>query len=239
MKNTVETLKVKLFADGADHKGMVAMAREPWIRGFTTNPTLMRKAGVKDYREFGKSILKEIRDKPVCFEVISDDFAEMERQARDLATWGPNVYVKIPVKNTQGEFAGELIHTLSRDGVKINATAVFSLKDVVRLTQALRGGAPSMISIFAGRIADAGLDPVPIVRAAVEIVSTSPSCEVVWASPREVLNVVQANDTGCHIITMTQDLLKKLSLIGTTMDAFCLDTVKMFYNDAQAAQFSL
>jgi transaldolase len=232
-------LRTKIFADGAELDGMLAMYREPYIKGFTTNPTLMRKAGVPDYREFARAVLAAIPDRPISFEVFSDDFAEMERQARDIATWGEQVYVKIPVTNTRRQSACDLIHRLSHAGVKVNVTAVMGLEQVRHVTEALKGGAPSNVSVFAGRIADTGRDPVPHMAEALEILTAAPCAELIWASPRELFNVIQAHDIGCHIITVTNDILKKLTLIGKDLDDYSLDTVKMFHDDAAVAGFRL
>ncbi len=232
-------LKVKIYADGADLKGMIDMASKPWIRGLTTNPTLMRKAGITDYEKFAKSVLKEITNIPISFEVFSDEFQEMERQALKIAEWGNNVYVKIPVTNTQQKFSGELIHRLSGCGVKVNVTAVMAPEDLGPVRKALEGGAPSNISVFAGRISDAGVDPMPIMREAVALVNQTPGCEIIWASPRELLNIVQADSIGCHIITVTNDILKKIETIGKDLKIFSLETVQMFFNDASSAGFTL
>jgi transaldolase len=230
-------LRTKIYADGADLDGMLSMYREPHIKGFTTNPTLMRKAGVTDYGAFARQVLRAIPDRPISFEVFSDDFREMEQQAREIATWGEHVYVKIPVTNTRREPAYELVHRLSQSGVKVNVTAVMTLEQVRSVADALSGGAASNVSVFAGRIADAGRDPVPHMRAALEILQATPRTELIWASPRELLNVFQANEIGCHIITVTNDILKKLSLVGKDLDEYSLETVKMFYDDARAAGF--
>jgi transaldolase len=235
----VTDLKVKLFADGADKAGMLEMYRKPFVKGFTTNPTLMRKAGITDYRGFAREILQAIPNRPISFEVFSDDFDEMERQAREIATWGANVYVKIPVTNTKRQPAYELVRRLSQDGVRFNVTAILTLDQVKAVAEALKGGAPSCVSVFAGRIADTGVDPVPVMAEAVRILKNVPSAELIWASPRELLNVFQADAVGCHIITATNDILKKLDLIGRDLADYSLDTVKMFYNDAQQAGFSL
>lgn len=232
-------LKVKLFADGADKSGMIEMYRKPFVKGFTTNPTLMRKAGVSDYRSFAREILQAIPDRPISFEVFSDDFQEMERQAREIATWGPNVYVKIPVTNTKREPSYDLVHRLAHEGVKLNVTAILTLDQVRAVAEALKTGAPSCVSVFAGRIADTGVDPLPIMAECVEILEHVPTAELIWASPRELLNVFQADSIGCHIITATNDILKKLDLIGRDLADYSLDTVKMFYNDAQQAGFTL
>jgi len=235
----VNDLKVKLFADGADKAGMLEMYRKPFVKGFTTNPTLMRKAGVSDYRGFAREILDAIPDRPISFEVFSDEFDEMERQAREIATWGSNVYVKIPVTNTRREPAYDLVHALSHEGVKVNVTAMMTLTQVHAVAGAVRGGAPSCVSVFAGRIADTGVDPVPIIAESVRILADVPGAELIWASPRELLNVFQAESVGCHIITATNDILKKLDLIGRDLADYSLDTVKMFFNDAKQAGFAL
>jgi transaldolase len=232
-------LRVKLFADGADLAGMLEIARHDYIKGFTTNPSLMRKAGVGDYEQFAIAVLRHIRDRPISFEVFSDELEEMTRQARRIATWGDNVYVKIPVTNTRGESTAAIVRTLAHAGVKVNVTAVFTLEQVDVVGAALRGGAPSIVSIFAGRIADAGHDPVPLLRAAREILAATPTAELLWASPRELLNIVQANDVGCHIITATNDLLAKLHLLGKDLAEFSLDTVRMFHDDARRAGYRL
>lgn len=235
----LSSLSVKIFADGADLPSMQELYTKPYIKGFTTNPTLMRSAGVGDYREFAKRVLQTIPDRPISFEVFSDEFEDMARQAREIASWGENVYVKIPVTNTRGEPAYELVRDLTGAGVKVNVTAVFSLAQVRDVIDALDGGAPACVSVFAGRIADTGYDPVPLMSAAVEILRVAPNTELIWASPRELLNVFQADDIGCHIITVTPDILKKLSLIGKDLEDYSLDTVKMFYNDARQAGFAI
>jgi transaldolase len=225
-------LRIKLFADGADKAGMLEMHRNPLIKGFTTNPTLMRKAGVTDYRAFALDILTEIRDRPISFEVFSDEFMEMERQAREIARWGSNVYVKIPVTNTRQESSVELIRRLAGAGLKLNVTAILALDQVRDVTAALAGGPPAVVSVFAGRVADTGYDPVPLMAAAVEIARPYPNVELLWASPRELLNIFQADAVGCHIITATNDILKKLDGVGKDLHDFSLDTVKMFRDDA-------
>jgi transaldolase len=231
-------LRVKLYADGATVEEMLALRAQPFIRGFTTNPTLMRKAGVRDYRRFAQDVLVAIPDRPVSFEVISDDLGEMERQARAIATWGGCVFVKIPVTNTRGQPCYDLIHRLSYDGIRINVTAVLTLDQVEGAALALRGGASSNVSMFAGRIADTGRDPVPMVIEALQMLD-EPQIELIWASPRELLNVFQADAAGCHIITMTPDLLKKLDLVGKDLTEVSLDTVKMFRDDAVKAGLTL
>lgn len=238
MKN-IDELNVKLFADGADRAGMLEMYALKHIKGFTTNPTLMHKAGLTDYRGFAKSILELIPDRPISFEVFSDEFDEMERQAREITTWGPHVYVKIPVTNTRREPSYDLVRRLSLDGVKVNVTAILTMEQVKRTADSLAGGAPACVSVFAGRIADTGRDPVPMMRDAVRILEPLPSAELIWASPRELLNIFQADEIGCHIITVTNDILKKLSLVGKSLEDYSLDTVRMFFQDGRAAGFSL
>lgn len=232
-------LKVKIFADGADKATLTELARKPFIKGFTTNPTLMRKAGIADYQAFAREILALVRDRPISFEVFADEFFEMERQAHKLAGWGKNVYVKIPVTNTRREPALDLICRLARAQVQLNVTAMMTLNQVRDVCQALAGAAPSCVSVFAGRIADTGRDPVPLMQAAVEIVRMVPNVELIWASPRELLNIFQADAIGCHIITVTHDVLQKLSLVGKDLDDYSLDTVKMFYDDAVRSGFTL
>jgi transaldolase len=235
----IDTLSVKLFADGADLAGMLEMYRKPFIKGFTTNPTLMRKAGVSDYRAFARDVLRAIPDRPISFEVFSDDFDEMAAQAIEIASWGKNVTVKVPVTNTRGEFAGPLISRLSRDGVFLNITALMTPGQVRAVVDALDGAARAYVSVFAGRIADTGRDPMPLMDEAVRIVNTRPGTELIWASPRELLNVFQADQVGCHIITATTDILKKLDGVGKDLDQFSLETVEMFRRDAVAAGFTI
>lgn len=232
-------LRVKIFGDGAELEGMLALYREPFISGFTTNPTLMRQAGITDYRAFARTVLAAIPDRPISFEVFSDEFAEMEQQAREIATWGAQVYVKIPVTNTRRESAYDLIHRLAHSGVRVNVTAIMTMDQVRAVTGAVAGGAPSNISVFAGRIADTGHDPVPMMVEALTIMRAAPEAELIWASPRELLNIVQADEIGCHIITVTPDILKKLSLVGKDLADYSLDTVKMFFDDAQKAGYRL
>jgi transaldolase len=235
----IADLKIKLFADGADKTAMLDLYRNPSIRGFTTNPTLMRKAGITDYEAFARDILTEIRDRPISLEVFADEFDEMERQARLIASWGPNVYVKIPVTNTRREPALDLIHRLSHAGIRLNITALLTLDQVRQVAAALAGGAPSNVSVFAGRIADTGRDPVPLMAKAVELVSVHPGMELIWASPRELLNILQADSIGCHIITATPEVLSKMSLVGKDLDEYSLDTVKMFHTDARKSGFKV
>ena len=232
-------LKVKIFADGADKAGMLEMYRNPLIKGFTTNPTLMRKAGVTDYQAFALDILRAIPDRPISFEVLSDEFDEMERQAHKIAKWGDNVYVKIPVTNTRGESSARLIHTLAQAGLKLNVTALLALDQVRQVSAALLGSPSAFVSVFAGRVADSGRDPVALMAAAVELVSLYPNIELIWASPRELLNIFHADSIGCHIITVTNDILGKLHLIGKDLHEFSLDTVKMFRDDALKAGYVL
>ncbi len=232
-------LKVKIFADGADRAGMLEMYRRPYIKGFTTNPTLMSKAGVSDYEAFARDVIKAIPDRPISFEVFSDDFEEMERQALKIAKWGENVYVKIPVTNTKGESSLDLVARLAGAGVKVNVTAMMPLSQVKEMVKALADGPSAYMSVFAGRIADSGRDPVPIMTAAVETCSDYPNIELIWASPRELLNIFQADDIGCHIITVTNDILNKLSLIGKDLHEFSLETVKMFRTDALEGGYRL
>lgn len=218
---------------------MLSLAANPLIRGFTTNPTLMRKAGICDYAQFAREIVSAIPDRPISFEVIGDEFPEMERQAKEIAGWGPNVYVKIPITNTRGESSCLLVERLCRAGIKVNVTALLTLPQIRAVRDALKGGPPACISVFAGRIADTGRDPVPVMLEAVEMLRDQRQIELIWASPRELLNVFQADAVGCHIITATSEILNKLCLVGKDLDAHSLDTVKMFYQDALASGFSL
>ena len=236
---TAADLKVKVFADGADRESMLESYANPLVSGFTTNPTLMRRAGVNDYVGFAKEILKEIPDRDISFEVFSDEFGDMERQAREIATWGENVYVKIPVSNTKGEMSYDLVHRLSHEGVKINVTAIFLLDQVRNVASAVDGGSACCVSVFAGRIADAGIDYMPAMRESVEILKGNPQAELIWASPREVFNVVEADSIGCHIITCTNDIIKKLPTIGKELAEFSIETVQLFYDDATAAGYSI
>jgi transaldolase len=236
---TPADLKVKIFADGADRAGMLDLYRNPLIKGFTTNPTLMRVAGITDYESFAREILRAITDRPISLEVFSDDFAEMEAQAQRIASWGANVYVKIPVTNTQGESSIPLVRALAKAGVKQNVTALMTLAQVRDVAAALGHGPAACVSVFAGRVADTGRDPVPMMAAAVEMLAIYPQIELIWASPRELLNIFHADQVGCHIITVTHDLLKKLTLIGKNLDEYSLDTVKMFRSDALKAGFRL
>jgi transaldolase len=236
---TRNDFKIKLFADGADLQGMLQMYAKPWIQGFTTNPTLMRKAGISDYAAFAKGVLAAIPDRPISFEVFSDEFPEMERQALEISQWGINVYTKIPITNTQAASSIDLCSRLAARGLKLNVTALLTLDQVRGIAGALAGGPPACVSVFAGRIADTGVDPVPLMRTALEILAPYPNIELIWASPRELLNIVQADAIGCHIITVTNDLLGKLDLLGKDLAGYSLDTVKMFHRDAAASGFSL
>jgi len=235
----IEQLKVKIFADGADKAGMLEMYEKPFVKGLTTNPTLMKKAGITDYRAFCKDILTSIKDKPLSFEVFSDDFSEMERQALEISSWGENVYVKIPVTNTKQEACYDLVKRLSAKKVKLNVTALMTLDQVKNVVVSLDPNVPSYVSVFAGRVADTGYDPLPMMAQAVDILKAAPASELIWASPRELLNIFQADDIGCHVITVTNDILKKLSLVGYDLEQYSLDTVKMFYKDAVDAGFKL
>jgi transaldolase len=236
---TVADLRVKIFADGADLPGITKLYANPAIKGFTTNPTLMRKAGVTDYAAFAREILKVVPDRPVSFEVFADDFPEIERQAHEIASWGANVNVKIPVTTTKGQFCGPVIQRLSAAGVVLNVTALMTLEQVKQVTDCLSPNTPAIISVFAGRVADTGRDPVPMMTKAVEVMKAKPKAELIWASPRELLNIFQADDVGCHIITVTHDVLGKLGLVGKDLDDYSLDTVKMFHTDATAAGFTI
>jgi transaldolase len=235
----INQLKVKIFADGADLDSMAALYKNPHVQGFTTNPTLMRKAGISDYEAFAKQVLKVIPDKPISFEVFSDEFDEMERQARQIASWGANVYVKIPVTNTRREPSCDIVSRLSKAGVKLNVTALMTVEQVRFVAAALHGGVPACVSVFAGRIADTGRDPLPIMSESLKILRDVPGSELIWASPRELLNIFQADEIGCHIITVTHDTLAKLALVGKDLDDYSLDTVKMFRTDAVAAGFAI
>jgi transaldolase len=232
-------LRVKLFADGADKAGMLEMYHNPLIQGFTTNPTLMRKADILDYQAFARDILRAIPDRPISFEVFSDDFGDMERQARTIAQWGENVYVKIPVSNTWGASSADLVRSLARAGVKLNVTALMTLDQVQQVSAALVDGPSAFVSVFAGRIADTGRDPMPLMAAAVELLRLTPNVELIWASPRELLNIFQADSIGCHIITATNDILAKLRLVGKDLHEYSLETVQMFRDDAVKAGYTL
>jgi len=232
-------LRIKIFADGADLDGIRDMAGNPLIKGFTTNPTLMRKAGVEDYKAFALDVLKIVTDRPVSFEVFADEFDEMEAQALEIASWGDNVNVKIPVTNTRGEGSAPLVERLSAEGVAVNVTAMFTLEQVEEIIAVLDPATPAILSVFAGRVADSGRDPVPHMEKTVEIAKAKPKAEVLWASPRELLNILHADEAGCHIITVTHDVLRKLDTFGKDLGEFSLETVKMFYDDAQAAGYGI
>jgi len=237
--SSLADLRVKIFADGADTGGIVEMSRRPYIAGFTTNPTLMRKAGVADYRAFAKDVLAAVPNRPISFEVFADDFGDMERQAREIATWGDSVFVKIPVTDTKGDSAAELIRRLAGDGIKLNVTALLTSEQVETVSAALGDHAQSFISVFAGRLADTGRDPIPVIARSLDVMRAYPNQRLIWASPREVLNIVQADAVGCHVITVTNDLLQKLDLIGKDPLQFSLETVRMFYEDAKKAGYTL
>jgi transaldolase len=236
---SLAALRVKLFSDGADKASILKLATDPLIRGFTTNPTLMKAAGISDYEAFGREVLQHIREHPVSFEVFSDEFDDMERQAFRIADWGANVYVKIPVTNTKAEPSYALIRRLARAGLRLNVTALLSLDQVRRTTDALADAPAGYVSVFAGRFADTGRDPVPMMAEAVSVLCDVPALELIWASPRELLNIFQADSIGCHIITVTADILKKLPLIGRNLEDYSLDTVKMFRDDALRAGYQL
>jgi len=236
---SLEKLGIKIFADGADFEDIVKLSANPLIKGFTTNPTLARNAGVTNYEEFGRKVLGAVPDRPVSLEVFADEFSEMIRQARAIASWGTNVNVKIPVTNTKGDFCGRVIRELSADGVTLNVTAVMTADQVQRVVESLDPKTPAIISIFAGRIADTGVDPVPLMAEAVKVAGQRPKAELLWASPRELLNIFQADAIGCHIITATKDILAKLRLVGKDLDAYSLETVEMFRRDAVAAKFEI
>ena len=239
MTDRIARLKTKIFADGADREGILALYRQPYIKGFTTNPTLMRKAGITDYEAFARSILKEVPDRPFSFEVFADEMAEMERQALIISQWGANVYVKIPITNTRGESTKEVIRRLSSKGLKLNITAMMTVQQVKDILPCFKGSPSSYISIFAGRIADTGCDPLGIMKETVSLLRPHPSLELIWASPRELLNIFHAEEIGCHIITVTHDILKKLELVGKGLDEYSLETVRMFYEDGHKSGFKL
>ena len=239
MADRISSLRVNIFCDSADKGDIVEFARQPWIKGFTTDPALMRKAGVTDYEEFGRSLSRLIPEKAFSFPVLSNDFTEMERQAWRIACWGGNVYVKIPITDAYGQSAAPLLERLGRQGIKVNVTALMTLQQVETALSSLKDGPPSLISICAGRIADAGVDPLPIMRGALARMYDHPQIELIWASPREVFNIVQADAIGCQIITVSPDLLKKLPLLGKDLTKYSLETVKMFVDEARAAGFKL
>ncbi len=239
MSLKIEDLKVKIFADGADKASFLALNKKPYIKGFTTNPTLMKKAGISDYEEFAKELLTEIKDKPISFEVFSDEFGEMERQAKKIAGWADNIYVKIPITNTKGESSFDLVKRLAEAKVKLNITAILTLEQVKHILSALNPGVPSIISVFAGRISNTGINPLPIMSEAAQLVSSVNGAELLWASSREFLNIFHAEESGCHIITVTPDLLKNVEQLGRDLTDLSLDTVRMFYNDAKLAGYKL
>lgn len=233
------SLQIKIFADGASLPGILEMSRNPLISGFTTNPTLMRKAGISNYEAFAREALQVVTTLPISFEVFSDELREMERQALKIMSWAENVYVKIPSTNTHGESTHEMAARLAQAGVKLNVTAMTTPAHVARMLPALAGGPPAIVSIFAGRVADSGRDPVPLMQECLELLKSAPNVELLWASPREVLNLIQAEEIGCHIITMTNELISKITLLGKDLDEFALDTVRMFHQDAKSVGFSL
>ena len=235
---SVKELKIKIFADGANVSEMKKVYSEGIVKGFTTNPTLMKKDGVKDYIAFAKDALSEIKDMPVSFEVFTDDFESMERQAREIGSWGDNVYIKIPVTNTKGEPSYELIRKLTGDGMKLNITAILTIEQIENVVKSIDKSTPAIVSLFAGRIADTGRDPVPYIKESLKILKDKPNAELLWASSRELLNIFQAEACGCHIITVTNDLLKKLQMVDKDLKELSLDTVKMFYNDATSAGYN-
>ena len=235
----LDQIATRIFADGADLDGILALAADPRISGFTTNPTLMRKVGLTDYARFAHELLTYVPEHPISFEAFADDVHDMRRQAQEIASWGENVYVKIPVTSTSGESMAPLARELSEGGVKVNVTALFTTAQVELVAAAVADGAPSYISVFAGRIADAGVDPMPIVARSMEIIEQAPRAELIWASPREILNLIQADEMGCDIITMTHELLRKLDGLGKSLEQFSLETVRMFHDDALAAGFTL
>jgi transaldolase len=236
---SVADLKVKIFADGADYDGIVKMSKNPVIKGFTTNPTLMRKAGVSDYEAFARKVLAAIPNRPVSFEVFADDFASMAEQARAIAAWGSNVNVKIPVTNTKGQSAGELLRALSSEGVVLNVTAIFTLEQVRTVADALDPGTPAIVSVFAGRIADTGMDPIPHMLACKQILGSRPKAELLWASTRELLNIFHAEESGCDIITVPNEFLGKLDLVDKDLAEYSRETVQLFYRDAAAAAYQI
>jgi len=239
MKLNYDSLRVKLFADGADLEGMKDMASKSYISGLTTNPTLMKKAGISNYAQFAKEVLSEIQSKPISFEVFSDDLEEMMLQGQKIASWGHNVYVKVPITNTRGESTKPVVKFLTENGIKVNVTAIMTTEQIENIFEALNPNVASYISVFAGRIADTGINPMPVMERCLDILTGNKQAELIWASPRELLNVFQANEVGCHIITATNDILKKLELVGYNLTEYSLDTVKMFYTDAKQAGFSI
>ena len=239
MEPRISNLKVKIFADGADLQGMFEMASKPYISGLTTNPTLMRKADVKDYELFARKVLESIDSKPISFEVFSDEIEEMKTQGKKIASWGNNVFVKIPITNTRGESTKSALAYLTDNGIKVNVTALMTTKQIEDIVDCLNPDTPSYVSIFAGRIADTGRDPIPVIRESLEILSKNLNSELIWASPRELLNIFQANEVGCHIITATNEILKKIELVDKDLLGYSLETVEMFYNDARASGYKI
>lgn len=239
MKKILKNLNVKIFADGADKAKMIELSKKDFISGLTTNPTLMRKSGIVNYKDFAQSVLSIIKDKPISFEVFSDDFDEMYKQALEIASWASNVYVKIPITNTKGTLSADLIKELAFNDVKVNVTAIMTNKQVEQAVSSLNSEVPSYISVFAGRIADTGVDPIPIMIKALESMKQNNKSELIWASPRELLNIIQANEIGCHVITVTSDILKKLVYLDYDLNKFSLDTVKMFYEDSVVAGYKI
>ena len=239
MNEVVERLRVKIFADGADRNAIAELASNPVVSGFTTNPTLMRAAGVEDYEAFARDIVELVPELPISLEVFSDDFGEMEQQARTISQWGDNVFVKVPVTNTRGESAAEVVRHLVAEGVRLNVTALTTVRQVEEIAAALKGSTAAFVSVFAGRIADTGRDPSPIMAESVEVLRAHPQLQLIWASPREVLNILHADAVGCHVITVTQQLLAKLPWLGRDLEGVSLDTVRMFHDDARAANYSL
>jgi transaldolase len=239
MSQVISELKVKIFADGANLDDIIQMNRNPLIKGMTTNPTLMRKAGITDYKNFAKEVLATVKTKPISFEVFSDELEQMEKQAQLIASWAENVYVKIPITNSKGVPTHELIRKLSKKGIKVNVTALMTFEQVQSILEFLEDGVPSCISVFAGRIADTGRDPLEIMKKSLEAMKSNKTAELIWASPRELLNIIQADQIGCHIITATSEILNKIKMIGYDLDSYSLDTVKMFYEDAKRSKFNI
>lgn len=235
----IDSLKVKIFADGAELDGILALAKRPYIKGFTTNPSLIRKAGINDYEAFARKLIAAVPDRPLSFEVFADDIDAMIAQGRAIASWGKNVNVKIPVTTTSGSFTGPVISALARAGVVINVTALMTAEQVKQVAKCLDPSVPAIVSVFAGRIADTGRDPIPVMQSCLRALTERPKAELLWASPRELLNIFQADEIGCHIITVSHDVLAKLSLVGKDLDEYSLDTVKMFYRDATVAGFQI
>jgi transaldolase len=235
----IDGLKVKIFADGAELEGILALAKKPYIKGFTTNPTLMRKAGINDYEAFARKLIAAVPDRPLSFEVFADEIDSMIAQGRVIASWGKNVNVKIPVTTTTGTFTGPVISTLARAGVVVNVTALMTEEQVKRVAECLDPNVSAIISVFAGRVADTGRDPIPVMKNCLHALAARPKAELLWASPRELLNIFEADKIGCHIITVSHDVLAKLSLVGKDLDEYSLETVKMFHRDAQAAGYDI